>query len=222
MAARCIVAQVARISLTALLTVPLVSAAPAPTTASAAPAARGIAGASERAVERVAARRPLPDFLVEREPLVLPLYNLNTRETLSLDVSLTGAGLDPVQASAARHFFRSSGGAELELDPRLVELLAELSAAYGGKTIVLVSGHRVPGRGTSARSYHVKGMAADVAIDGVSTRDLRETAIRLGARGAGLYPTFVHVDVRETAYRWVGGRWGRGHARKMRVDPYDD
>ena len=35
-------------------------------------------------------------------------------------------------------------------------------------------------------------------------RDLGE------ARGLGLYPHFVHIDVRDDApYRWGGGRWGR-------------
>ncbi|MBW2458233.1 MAG: DUF882 domain-containing protein, partial [Deltaproteobacteria bacterium] len=48
--------------------------------------------------------------------------------------------------------------------------------------------------------------------------DLRNTAVRLGAGGVGVYPTFVHVDVRsDPPYRWVGGSWhGWRHWRARR------
>ena len=54
-------------------------------------------------------------------------------------------------------------------------------------------------------------MAADIAIAGVTSRELHKKVMELGeARGVGLYPHFVHVDVRDDApYRWGGGRWGR-------------
>jgi hypothetical protein len=92
------------------------------------------------------------------------------------------------------------------IDPLLVELLLSLSLAFDSKPIVLISGHREIGRGTSKKSYHVRGMAADIAIRGVKARDIRQAAVRLGARGVGLYPSYVHVDVRRgDRYRWGGG-----------------
>lgn len=115
----------------------------------------------------------------------------------------------PEAMASLRRAFRSRGGDEVDVDARLVELLVMLSSAFEGKAIRIVSAHRAPGRGTRKTSYHVSGMAADIAILGVSPRDLRKAAIRLGARGVGLYPHFVHVDVRDAAaYRWYGG-WGR-------------
>lgn len=92
------------------------------------------------------------------------------------------------------------------IDPRLVGVLMELSRAFDDRPITLVSGHREPGRGTRASSYHVKGMAADIAIEGVRPFDVYQKALELGARGTGLYRHFVHVDVRDAPrYRWGGG-----------------
>jgi uncharacterized protein YcbK (DUF882 family) len=58
------------------------------------------------------------------------------------------------------------------------------------------------------KSYHAKGKAADIAVDGVSLEALfcfAETVDVL--RGVGFYPgkSFVHVDVREPEYaqKWV-------------------
>jgi uncharacterized protein YcbK (DUF882 family) len=110
--------------------------------------------------------------------------------------------------------FRARTGDEKPIDPRLVEMLMMLSQAFDGRPIALVSAHRIAGRGTRKTSYHTKGLAADIAIRGVRVHKLRKAAVRLGATGVGVYPSFVHVDVRRDrpAYRWVGGTyagWGR-------------
>jgi uncharacterized protein YcbK (DUF882 family) len=112
---------------------------------------------------------------------------------------------DPEAFAALSDAFRATGGERAPVDPSLAALLLSLSLAFEGRPIVLLSGHRAPGRGTRRTSYHVRGMAADIAIRGVSTRELRAAAIRLGAPGVGIYPSFVHVDVRRDApYRWAG------------------
>jgi uncharacterized protein YcbK (DUF882 family) len=68
----------------------------------------------------------------------------------------------------------------------------------------LISGYRSPeynqlllfmGRGVSRQSYHLKGMAADIQIEGISVRRLSEEARWLRVGGVGLYSEFVHVDV---------------------------
>ena len=109
--------------------------------------------------------------------------------------------------------FRARSGDTAPIDPRLVEVLMMLSKAFDDKPIALVSAHRIAGRGTRKTSYHTKGMAADIAIRGVKVHALRKAAARLGAAGVGVYPSFIHVDVRKDApYRWVGGshrRWRR-------------
>jgi hypothetical protein len=94
-------------------------------------------------------------------------------------------------------------------DPRLVALLMRISVELDGAPITIVSGHRKAGRGTTRRSFHVRGMAADIAVAGRNPREVRDAAIRAGAGGVGLYRAFVHVDVRDEPYRWGGGRAAR-------------
>lgn len=120
----------------------------------------------------------------------------------------------PEAFEAIRHTFRARNGDEVEIHPRLVELLITLSNAFDEQPITLVSAHRSPGAGTRKTSYHVRGMAADILIRGVKIQELRKAAVRLGALGIGVYPSFLHVDVRDDRppYRWsAGGRrlWRR-------------
>lgn len=92
-------------------------------------------------------------------------------------------------------------------DPRLIDLMMRISQELGGTPLMIVSGARKPGKGTSHRSYHVRGMAVDIAVDGVKPIDVRKAALRAGAAGVGLYPRFVHVDVRDVPFKWgAGGR----------------
>lgn len=111
---------------------------------------------------------------------------------------------------AIAHAFRASNGCEVPIHPRLTEILIGLSQAFDNRPVTIVSGHREPGHGTRTSSYHVAGLAADVAIIGVRSVELVDVADRLGAGGIGYYGTFVHVDVRDDVpFRWSRGR--RGH-----------
>jgi uncharacterized protein YcbK (DUF882 family) len=118
-------------------------------------------------------------------------------------------------------------GHEIGIDPRLVTILVQLHALFG-KSIQLVSGHRTPNTiGTKRTSQHTLGRAADIRIPGVSIERLKQAAIKLGARGVGLYPEkgFVHVDVRQkTRYFWswtaAQGEHGDGQpVRPARIIP---
>lgn len=141
-------------------------------------------------------------------PFLLRLSALNTGERLG--VVAPSEAPDPAEALGdVARFFRARSGHEVAVDGRLVDLLARISRALDGAELVLVSGHREPGRSTSRKSLHVRGMAADIAVVGVGVQRLRQVAIAEGAGGVGLYPGFVHVDVRDEPYRWVGGRWPR-------------
>ena len=110
---------------------------------------------------------------------------------------------------AINHAFRARNDDQVSIHPRLVELLITLSNAFEERPITLVSAHRTPGAGTRKTSYHVRGMAADILIRGVKIRDLRQAAVRLGALGIGVYPSFLHVDVRDARppYRWSGSSY---------------
>ena len=113
--------------------------------------------------------------------------------------------LDGDSSAMLGAFFRSAKSGVVPVDGRLVELLGRIYEAVGGREIVLVSGYREPGRGTSRGSFHTSGMAADIAVDGLSPRQLWRVARTAGASGIGLYRGFVHVDVRAEPYVWSRG-----------------
>ena len=61
--------------------------------------------------------------------------------------------------------------------------------------------------GGATRSFHTLGMAADVACpDGLTAEDLAQAAETISAfqqGGIGIYPSWVHLDVRTTGKaRW--------------------
>ncbi len=147
-------------------------------------------------------QRPLP-----MRPLPaarLSLLNVVRKEPLSV-VPFDPFGR-PVPEAFAQigYLFRSARGAETSIDPRLVELLMTIARHYPERQLSLISGHREPGGRTSNKSYHVRGMAADIAVAGIPSHELAKAARKLGARGVGRYPRFVHVDVRTVPYKWAG------------------
>jgi len=83
-----------------------------------------------------------------------------------------------------------------------------------GKPIKINSGYRSPSYnrsiGGASRSQHLLGKAADIRVDGISSRELRgiiEELIkdgRLNFKGIGAYTNFTHVDIREKKARWNG------------------
>jgi uncharacterized protein YcbK (DUF882 family) len=122
------------------------------------------------------------------------------------DVRLGGPASEPDEESyrTLRHELRCQRtGAENPIDPRLVELLHQIANRTGAR-IQVVSAFRAPLYPRDL-NYHVRGMAADIRVPGLSTAELRDLARSLGATGVGYYPTvhFVHIDVRETPYFWT-------------------
>ena len=83
-----------------------------------------------------------------------------------------------------------------------------------GAPIHINSGYRCPAYneqvGGSTQSYHMTGMAADLACAAVSPEELADTVEGLMDEGGvpdgglGRYNTFTHVDIRQTKARWTG------------------
>jgi len=80
------------------------------------------------------------------------------------------------------------------LDPRLVWVLGEIQEAFPGHSVVIMSGYR-PHAHTS---YHQRGKALDLYVQGVANEDLYGLCRTLRDVGCGFYPnnSFVHLDVR--------------------------
>ncbi len=94
------------------------------------------------------------------------------------------------------------------ISPKLRVALMEFEGHFGRK-IVMSSGYRDPFYnskvGGSDGSYHMKCMAADFFIPGVSKQKLIAYAVRNGnVGGLGCYPgrEFIHIDVRDRPRGW--------------------
>jgi zinc D-Ala-D-Ala carboxypeptidase len=94
------------------------------------------------------------------------------------------------------------------LSPKLRTVVADFEGHFRRK-VVVSSGYRDPFYndrvGGADGSYHMKCMAVDFFIPGVSKRDLIRYAMRNGrVGGLGCYPGkgFIHVDVRQRPRGW--------------------
>lgn len=112
--------------------------------------------------------------------------------------------------------FASNDGAWFPEDVKLnLAKLAEnlqVLRDHFGKPVIINSGYRSQEHnekiGGAKNSYHVKGMAADIRIEGLSPRMIHGQismlidAGKMDQGGLGLYDTFVHYDVRLHYARW--------------------
>lgn len=92
------------------------------------------------------------------------------------------------------------------MDKRLYEILYKLQQTLNNSDeIHVISGYRSPitnnmlaanSNGVAKKSYHMKGMAMDLAIPGIALKTLRDAAMSLKMGGVGYYPRsgFIHLD----------------------------
>ncbi len=142
------------------------------------------------------------------ETRTLHMYNINTKETISVTFKRDGrfddAGLKKLNA-----FMRDwRAEEETKMDPELIDLIWTLHRELGSKSPVhLISGYRSPKTnaklrrtrgGQAKRSQHIQGKAADIHFPDVAIKTLRNSALVHEVGGVGYYPTsgipFVHVD----------------------------
>lgn len=114
----------------------------------------------------------------------------------------------PEFASKDGAFFPDEVKANLEKLAKNLQVLRD----HLGKPIIINSGYRSASHnekiGGASNSYHVKGMAADILIVGLSPRMIHGQiqmlidAGKMDQGGLGLYDTFVHYDIRGHFARW--------------------
>ena len=111
-----------------------------------------------------------------------------------------------------RHFTRAEfmckcGCGFQTVDAELLAVLEDLRDMYQ-RPVRINSGCRCPQWnkqvGGEEGSEHLRGTAADIAIEGVATSGIYNYLIGQypGKYGIGLYPTWVHIDVRQRMARW--------------------
>jgi uncharacterized protein YcbK (DUF882 family) len=112
--------------------------------------------------------------------------------------------------------FNSKCGREIPNNvlPNIIQLAKNLQVLRDaiGKTISITSGYRSPQHnkkiGGAKDSQHVKGMAADIKVTGMTPKEvalvieglIEQGKIKQG--GIGIYPSWVHYDIRGTKARW--------------------
>lgn len=94
----------------------------------------------------------------------------------------------------------------VHVETTLIEKLEKLRK-LAGRSIHINSGYRCPAHnskiGGTSQSYHMKGMAADIVIQGLNPRQVAALAQKAGFGGIGSYADFTHVDVGPPR-RWKG------------------
>lgn len=95
------------------------------------------------------------------------------------------------------------------VDAELVSVLQSLRE-YFKSPIKITSGNRCPEHnasiGGSKNSYHIRGRAADIRIEGVEPVIVQDylKSVYSGKYGIGSYAIFTHIDTRTKKGRWDG------------------
>ena len=98
------------------------------------------------------------------------------------------------------------------IDSTLVKILQNIRDHFGAP-VTINSAYRCATHnkavGGATGSYHTKGMAADISVEGVKPAEVAKYAESIGVLGIGLYETdkdgyFVHVDTRTVKSFWYG------------------
>jgi uncharacterized protein YcbK (DUF882 family) len=114
------------------------------------------------------------------------------------------------------HEFRCKDGTDVPED--LIENVKKLAKNlqilrnHIQRPITIMSGYRTPDYnkkcGGAKRSQHLLATAADIIVSGMTSLEVRDIIIKLikngemDSGGVGIYPTFVHYDVRGRNARW--------------------
>ncbi len=155
-----------------------------------------------------AASLTLASKAVASETRTLSLYNIHTKETVSVTYK-RGGRFDEAGLKRLNHAMRDwRRDEEIKMDPELIDLIWKIHNQLGSKQPVhLISGYRSPATnamlrktrgGQAQRSQHMLGKAADIHFPDVPVKSLRNSALIQETGGVGYYPTsgipFVHVD----------------------------
>jgi uncharacterized protein YcbK (DUF882 family) len=143
----------------------------------------------------------------------LRLYHTHTGERIDVPYR-RGESYLPEGISELDRFLRDHRTGDIHhFDPRLFDLLSDLTAAVGrpGAEIAVICGYRTPRSnnylrrhtsGVAKSSLHMQAEAIDIRLPGTRTSEFRRAAIALARGGVGYYPAsdFIHIDVGRIRY----------------------
>ena len=100
------------------------------------------------------------------------------------------------------------------MDDALVTWLQKIRDHFG-RSVNINSGYRCathnasPKVGGSKSSHHVKGMAADIRVEGILPSEVAKYAESIGIQRIGLYDNFVHIGSGTEKKFWKGHEGAR-------------
>jgi uncharacterized protein YcbK (DUF882 family) len=169
----------------------------------------------------------LPD---DGKPYQLRMTNLHTGESLDV-VYRIGDTYVPDALEKLDYFLRDHYTQDVvHYEPKEFDVLHAMMSRLGrvNGIIQVVCGYRTPETnealrhasvktGVAEHSQHMEGHAIDLRVPGVSTVQVRNTALSLRAGGVGYYPVsqFVHVDVGPVR-EWAFGATPHKPVRRVR------
>src|SRR5215470_1381777 len=170
----------------------------------------------------------LENAIANGDTRTLSLHHVHTDEDLTITYKRDGRYDEEALKKLDRFVRDWRKDEEIHMDPRLFDVIWEVSREVGGdKVIHVVCGYRSPATNAMLRrrssgvaqfSQHMLGKAMDFYIPGASLEELREAGLRLQRGGVGYYPSsgspFVHLDVGSVRH------WPRmSHDQLARVFP---
>ena len=140
----------------------------------------------------------------------LNIYNIHTGERLET-VYFSSGVYDYEALEKINYMLRCHYTNEVKaIDPGVLDLLSDIKDKVGkNRQLNIISGYRSPeynsylinsGRRVAKDSLHLRGLAIDFSIDGISNNTLSGIAKSFGSGGVGQYPDFVHIDVGRVRY----------------------
>lgn len=108
-----------------------------------------------------------------------------------------------------KEFACSDGTDTVFISLALVNLLQKIRDHFG-KAVIINSAYRTEAHnksiGGATYSQHKYGLAADIHINGVTSKEIADYVETLlpSSGGIGIYKSFVHIDVRRVKSRWNG------------------
>lgn len=159
-----------------------------------------------RLAKKVSSKSKKPRGKRDRFP-PLRLVNANNGERLSLRIYDNRGRTRSKALKELYQFLRCRRtGKRRQINWTLIQRLYSVSRHYRGRTIHVYSGFRHRRVARSKGSRHIRGMAIDFRVEGISKVALREYLRgRYKTAGVGYYPNshFIHFDVRKKAGFWV-------------------
>lgn len=126
------------------------------------------------------------------------LNGQNEKDVLLFDTAYIGRDYRLSRNFTVGEFQSKDGAHVVILHPALFLGLQSLRD-HVQRPITVNSGYRSPAHNTASggasSSYHVRGMAADIVISGMTPIEVASLAHDMGFGGIKAYPSFTHIDV---------------------------